>query len=47
MDATACLLIQLCHTRPLDFADFAIPDNTLKGALEHLLNTHFLDSPYR
>jgi hypothetical protein len=34
------LLIRRCHTRHLDFADFAIPDNALEGALEHLLNTN-------
>jgi hypothetical protein len=40
MDARARLLIQLCHTRPLDFADLTVPDNALNGALEHLLNTN-------
>jgi hypothetical protein len=40
MDAGARLLIRLCHTHPLDFADFAIRDNALEGALEHLLNTN-------
>jgi hypothetical protein len=35
------LLVRLCHTRPLDFADCAIPDNALEGALEHLLNTNY------
>jgi hypothetical protein len=40
MDAGARLLIQLCQTCPLDFADFAIPDNALEGALEYLPNTN-------
>jgi hypothetical protein len=40
MDAGARLLMQLCHTRPLDLADFTIPNNALEGALEHLLNTN-------
>jgi hypothetical protein len=40
MDAGARLLIRLCHTRPLDFADFAIPNNALEGALEYFLNTN-------
>jgi hypothetical protein len=40
MDAGARLLVQPCHTRPLDFTDFAIPDNALEGTLEHFLKTH-------
>jgi hypothetical protein len=39
MDPGTRLLIQLCHMRRLDFADFAMPDNALEGALGHLLNT--------
>jgi hypothetical protein len=38
MDASAQLLISLCHRRFLDFADFAIPGNTLevaRGFIEH------------
>jgi hypothetical protein len=34
------MLIQLCHTYHLDFADFAILDNAFKGALEHFVNTN-------
>jgi hypothetical protein len=34
------LRIQLCHTHSLDFANFAILENVLEGALEHLLNTN-------
>jgi hypothetical protein len=40
IDAGARLLIRLCHTRPLDFADFSIPDNAFQGALEHVLNAN-------
>jgi hypothetical protein len=40
INAGTRLLIRLCQARPLDFADFAIPDNALEGALEHLLNTN-------